>query len=130
MKKKFEPVVPQSAREAVPSVGTGMHLDDFAVSNPRVDHLEESLAPTIAELKPVIPTTPSPHNAPTRTTKMIATPIEAGLRKMLRELRNEYEVSEAFTIETALRAYFGDRPLAEIAAELRERGGRLRRSKS
>jgi hypothetical protein len=130
MKKNLRPVVPQSASATVP-IG-GMRLDDFAVeSRPlnRLDPLNEALASTLVE-RPPLPIQ-IPHQAPAvRATKMIATPIDAGLRKRLRELRNDYEISEAFIIETALQEYFDGRPLAEIAAELRERGGRLRRPKS
>jgi hypothetical protein len=104
-----------------------MRLDDFKVESERLEHLNESLAPTIAE-RPVPPMIP--QALPVRNTKMIATPIDAVLRKKLRELRNEHEISEAFIIETALQEYFRGRPLVEIAVELRERGGRLRRSKS
>jgi hypothetical protein len=60
---------------------------------------------------------------------MIATPIDAHLRQRVRELRGQYEISEAFVVETALRTFFGDRPLADVAADLRARGGRLRRNR-
>jgi hypothetical protein len=60
---------------------------------------------------------------------MIATPIDAQLRLRVRELRGQYEISEAFVVETALRTFFADRPLADVAADLRARGGRLRRSR-
>ncbi len=106
-----------------------MRLDDFGDDGVRRQHVDEALASTVGQrsILPASPTAPSP--SPTRTTKMIATPIDATLRKMIRDLRGEHEVSEAFTLETALRDYFGDRPLDEIAADLRRRGGRLRRTK-
>jgi hypothetical protein len=130
MKKNFQPVVPQSARANVPSLpNAGMRLDDFSTPNERSEHLNESLASTIAEPPPPQERA-TPQSQPVRATKMIATPIDIGLRKTLRELRNGYEISEAFTIEIALKSYFDNRPLEEIAVELRERGGRLRRPKA
>lgn len=104
-----------------------MRLDDFGDDSGRREHLDEALASTVGQ-RPALPASPTAPS-PSRTTKMIATPIDATLRKMIRDLRGEHEVSEAFTLETALRDYFGDRPLDEIAADLRRRGGRLRRTK-
>jgi len=131
--KKLNERTPISARAAVPTLPVasgGMRLDDFGDDDgTRREHVDEALASTVGQrsVLPASPTAPSPP--PSRTTKMIATPIDARLRKMIRDLRGEHEVSEAFTLETALRDYFGDRPLDEIAADLRRRGGRLRRTK-
>lgn len=104
-----------------------MRLEDFDDDSARREHVDEALASTVGQ-RAVSPPTPTP-SPPTRTTKMIATPIDAKLRKVIRDLRSEHEVSEAFTLETALQEYFRDRSLDDIAADLRRRGGRLRRTK-
>jgi hypothetical protein len=104
-----------------------MRLDDFNDDGDRREHVDEALASTVGQ-RAVVPSPPSP-SPPARTTKMIATPIDAKLRKVIRDLRSEHEVSEAFTLETALREYFRDRSLDDIAADLRRRGGRLRRTR-
>jgi len=113
-----------------------MRLADFAEDAGRREHIDDALASAVAQRSapPAIEPTsaPEPPMQPKpamRPTKMIATPIDSTLRKMIRSLRNEHDVSEAFTIETALREYFSDRPLEEIAADLRHRGGRLRRTR-
>ena len=72
------------------------------------------------------PPAPEPKKA---TVKMISTPIDAELRLRVRELRSVHEISEAFVLESALRDFFGDRDLTEVAADLRARGGRLRRNR-
>jgi hypothetical protein len=105
MKKQLQEVIPRSARSVAPQP---------APRAPRT--LASSPAPQIAR-------------PPKPTTKMIATPIDAQLRQRVRELRGQYEISEAFVVETALRAFFADRPLADVAADLRARGGRLRRNR-
>jgi len=142
MKKQLQEVTPRSARSAAPppalpapASGSVMSLDDLP-ADARSQHVEESLeravlpreeaAPTKAE-----PPTPIVRSAepPKPATKMIATPIDAQLRQRVRELRGQYEISEAFVVETALRSFFGERPLADVAADLRARGGRLRRTR-
>jgi len=131
--KKLNERSPVSARVAVPAPAAptvGMRLDDFPDEADRREHVDEALTSAIGQR----PTPPSPPSlvaatkSRLRPTKMIATPIDASLRKMIRDLRGDHEVSEAFTLETALREYFGDRSLDEIAADLRRRGGRLRRT--
>lgn len=82
-------------------------------------------APPITETSPA--SAPPPKARP--ATKMIATPIDAELRLRVRDLRGRHEISEAFVVETALTEFFGSRPLEEIAADLRARGGRLRRNR-
>lgn len=94
--------------------------------------LERTVLPQAREARP--PSRPEPQDAaavrPTKpTTKMIATPIDAQLRQRVRELRGQYEISEAFVLETALRTFFADRALVDVAADLRARGGRLRRTR-
>ncbi len=126
--KKLSERAPISARAAVPTPpNSAMRLEDFDDDSPRREHVDEALASTVGQ-RIVSPSTPTP-SPPARTTKMIATPIDAKLRKVIRDLRSEHEVSEAFTLETALREYFRDRSLDDIAADLRRRGGRLRRTK-
>ena len=144
MKKQLHEVTPRSARSVAPQLaptasaaGGVMSLDDLS-ETARSQHVEESLERTVLpqprEEMPSKTTAPSP--APTRAvrplkpaTKMIATPIDAELRQRVRDLRGHYEISEAFVVETALRAFLADRPLADVAADLRARGGRLRRNR-
>jgi hypothetical protein len=146
-KKGFEEVAPRSARTAAPipaavlPASGVMRLDDLSADDARTAHVTESLERVVlppAEEEVATPPAPSvgapPRPAPPavqphkRMTKMIATPIDSELRARLRDLRN-YEISEAFVLETALRAFFADRPVADIAADLRARGGRLRRAR-
>jgi len=138
MKKQLQEVAPRSARTVAPPPSTAtsgavMSLDDLPTSQ-RTQHVEESLErallPPAAEetSRRTDPPTPSAHPAKPAT-KMIATPIDAQLRQRVRELRGQYEISEAFVVETALRTFLADRPLADVAADLRARGGRLRRSR-
>ena len=137
--KKLNERPPVSAREAVPpppAPSGGMRLADFAEDAGRREHIDDALASAVAQRSapPAIEPTSAPEppiqpKPAMRPTKMIATPIDSTLRKTIRSLRNEHDVSEAFTIETALREYFSDRPLEEIAADLRHRGGRLRRTR-
>jgi len=132
--KKLTERVSVSAREAVPlrdapAAKVGMRLGDFDGEAERREHIDQALASTVASVPASVASIPPERGRPAmRPTKMIATPIDATLRKILRDLRNEHEVSEAFILETALREYFGTRPLDEIAADLRRRGGRLRRT--
>ncbi len=131
--KKLNERSPVSARAAVPPSAAptaGMRLDDFSNEGDRREHVDEALTSTIGQ-RSALPSAPSlaeSTKSRLRPTKMIATPIDASLRKMIRDLRGDHEVSEAFTLETALREYFGDRSLEDIAADLRRRGGRLRRT--
>lgn len=141
MKKQLQEVVPRSARTVAPPPqvpsGAVMSLDDLP-GDVRSQRVEEALERTVLppreeeaarKTEPVLPATPAlPPAAP--TTKMIATPIDAQLRMRVRELRSQHEISEAFVVETALRTFFGDRPLADVAADLRARGGRLRRNRA
>jgi hypothetical protein len=146
MKKQLQEVAPRSARtvtppaSAVPAPGAVMSLDDLAGGDARSQHVEQSLEravlpqPQVQEEEAPPKSDPVPAASPVAqpakpATKMIATPIDAQLRLRVRELRGQYEISEAFVVETALRAFFADRPLAEVAADLRARGGRLRRSR-
>jgi hypothetical protein len=143
MKKQLQEVIPRSARSVAPqpaptapAAGGVMSLDDLS-ETARSQHVEESLERTVlpqpreeapratAATSTVTPQTVRP---PKPATKMIATPIDAQLRQRVRDLRGQYEISEAFVVETALRAFLADRPLADVAADLRARGGRLRRN--
>jgi hypothetical protein len=114
-----------------------MSLDDLP-GNERSQIVEESLEravlPQTKEEEPARKIEPAPMAAPvpvraSPTTKMIATPIESQLRQRVRDLRGQFEISESFVVETALRAFFADRPLSDVAADLRARGGRLRRTR-
>ena len=87
----------------------------------------EALPATVAPAASGVPTVPAQSAKP--ITKMIATPIDAILRQRVRELRGQYEISEAFVVETALRAFFANRTIDDVAADLRARGGRLRRNR-
>lgn len=64
-----------------------------------------------------------------KATAMIATPIDSALRKEVRDLRNFFQISESFVIESALRLLFDGRTLDDVAGELKAQGGRLRRSR-
>lgn len=149
MKKNLQEVRPRSARTVAPpptaappaaapaAPGAVMSLDDLP-GDQRSQHLEESLERTVLpqprEEEAKSRTDPAPAVAPAppppkASTKMIATPIDAQLRLRVRELRGQYEISEAFVVETALRTFFGDRAIADVAADLRARGGRLRRTR-
>lgn len=145
MKKQLQEVAPQSARSIAPlpsaqpqpspeRVGAVMSLDELP-GDARSLYVEESLERTILQprVEDTAPATtafaPAVQATGKRGTKMIATPIDAELRRSVRELRGQYEVSESFVVETALRAFFADRPLADIASDLRARGGRLRRAR-
>jgi len=152
--KKLAELTPRSASTVAPTptpvhvsppTGWAMTLDDLP-GGVRSAHLEESLERdvlaigreeevparavevAVAASTAVSPSPPPPEIKP-RATKMIATPIDASLRDRLRELRGSYSISEAFVVETALRTFFADRTLADVASDLRIRGGRLRRSK-
>ncbi len=133
MKKQLQEIAPRSARAlATPPpvpVGRAMSLDDLNDDHLRAQHVEESLEralpPRTREIAPVV----SRVESSVRTTKMIATPIDGRLRQSVRAIRAQYEISESFVVETALRLFFADRSLADIAADLRARGGRLRRSR-
>ena len=145
--KKLTEVAPRSARAAAPSPpvpdpppqpGAVMSLDDLPGTDARSQHVEESLERAVlpqsgtagsappATSEPLPPPAPKPAAS---ATKMIATPIDAILRQRVRELRGSYEISEAFVVETALRSFFADRTIDEVAADLRARGGRLRRNR-
>ncbi len=132
MKKHLQEIAPQSARAlATPPapVGRAMLLDDLDHDHPRAQHVEASLERALPPRpREVAPTSFRPEFS-TRTTKMIATPIDGRLRQSVRTIRAQYEISESFVVETALRLFFADRSLADIAADLRARGGRLRRSR-
>jgi hypothetical protein len=144
MKKQLQEVTPRSARSAAPpptvpatTSGSVMSLDDLP-ADARSQQVEESLERAVLPQRqreeglPQRDTSevPTPVARPALpATKMIATPIDAQLRQRVREIRGQYEISEAFIVETALRTFFGDRPLADVAADLRARGGRLRRNR-
>ena len=144
MKKQLQEVAPRSARSVAPQpeppappAGGIMSLDDLS-ETARSQHVEESLERTVLPQPKEEPQTRSapaassiavPLSAQKSTTKMIATPIDAQLRQRVRQLRGQYEISEAFVVETALRTFFADRPIADVAADLRARGGRLRRNR-
>lgn len=134
MKKQLQEVAPRSARTAAPaapaSPGAVMSLDDLpanARSQTVEESLERALLPQVKEEESRENVEPPVSAKP--ATKMIATPIDAQLRQRVRELRGQFEISEAFVIETALRTFFADRPLSDVAADLRARGGRLRRTR-
>ena len=148
MAKKFTEHKPVSARAIVPSVideaPRAMRIEDFpdvenerehittaltSAVKPRLDDSNLDVNPDIRSttvatnrLQAAVPITPA---LPEK--KMISTPIDSGLRKILFELRADYEISIAFTVETALREYFASRPTSSIAEDLKGRGGRLRR---
>lgn len=142
MKKQLQEVTPRSARMVAPPpsaiTGVVMSLDDLP-GNERSQIVEESLERAVLhrakeeepartiELAPAAAAPIPPSAKP--TTKMIATPIESQLRQRLRDLRGQFEISESFVVETALRTFFADRPLSDVAADLRARGGRLRRTR-
>jgi len=139
MKKQLQEVAPRSARTVAPPPetpsGAVMSLDDLP-GDPRSQRVEESLERSVLPPREEgtarrTDTVAPPTSAvpPKPTTKMIATPIDAQLRLRVRELRSQHEISEAFVVETALRTFFADRPLADVAADLRARGGRLRRNR-
>lgn len=140
MKKLLQEVAPRSARSAVPQppvAGAVMSLDDVpgsARSRQVEESLERAVLPQQQAEEPLHQAVPSPMppsvvRPEKAATKMIATPIDAQLRQRVRELRAQYEVSEAFVVETALRTFFGERSISDVAADLRARGGRLRRSR-
>ena len=80
--------------------------------------------------KEPIPSAPATPVPPVKLAlKMISTPIDAEVRRRVRELRLSHDISEAFVLETALRDFFRDREIEEIAMDLRARGGRLRRNR-
>ena len=144
MKKQLQEVTPRSARTVAPppptTTGAVMSLDDLP-GNERsqivAESLERAVLPQGKEEGPArnieparaaasVPVQATPA-AP--ATKMIATPIESQLRQRVRDLRGQFEISESFVVETALRTFFADRPISEVAADLRARGGRLRRTR-
>ncbi len=141
MKKQLQEVTPRSARIVAPpppaTTGAVMALDDLP-GNERSQIVAESLERAVlpqakeegpaeyVEITPAAPPVPLP---PRPATKMIATPIESQLRQRVRDLRGQFEISESFVVETALRAFFAERPLSDVAADLRARGGRLRRTR-
>ncbi len=146
MKKRLQEVTSRSARTLAPPppaiTGAVMSLDDLP-KNERsqivAESLERAVLPpakeeeTARNIEPALAAAPVPVQAtpgmpPRPATKMIATPIESQLRQRVRDLRGQFEISESFVVETALRTFFADRPLSEVAADLRARGGRLRRT--
>lgn len=133
MKKHLQELAPRSARAlAAPPlapVGRAMSLDDLNGGDLRSQHVEESLERALPPRTRMIAPAAPRSESPPRTTKMIATPIDGRLRQSVREIRAQYEISESFVVETALRAFLADRSLADVAADLRARGGRLRRSR-
>ncbi len=144
MKKQLQEVTPRSARTVAPPppaiTGAVMSLDDLP-GNERsqivAESLERAVLPQAKEEETARNIEPAPAAAPfpvratpaTPATKMIATPIESQLRQRVRDLRGQFEISESFVVETALRTFFADRPLSDVAADLRARGGRLRRTR-
>jgi len=141
MKKQLQEVTPRSARTVAPppptTTGAVMSLDDLP-GNERsqivAESLERAVLPQAKEEETARNIEPAPGAVPvpvqaTPATKMIATPIESQLRQRVRDLRGQFEISESFVVETALRTFFADRPLSEVAADLRARGGRLRRTR-
>ena len=144
MKKQLQEVTPRSARTVAPPppaiTGAVMSLDDLP-GNERsqivAESLERAVLPQAKEEETARNIEPAPAAAPVPVqatpaapaTKMIATPIESQLRQRVRDLRGQFEISESFVVETALRTFFADRPLSEVAADLRARGGRLRRTR-
>ena len=144
MKKQLQEVTPRSARTVAPPppaiTGAVMSLDDLP-GNERsqivAESLERAVLPQAKEEETARNIEPAPAAAPfpvratpaTPVTKMIATPIESQLRQRVRDLRGQFEISESFVVETALRTFFADRPLSDVAADLRARGGRLRRTR-
>jgi hypothetical protein len=141
MKKQLQEVTPRSARTAAPptppAAGAFMTLEDLP-ENERSQLVAESLERTLLPQAKEEEAPPSVYSAPAPTpvllpeqpkNKMIATPIDAALRQRVRDLRGQFEISESFVIETALRTFFADRPLSDVAADLRARGGCLRRTR-
>ena len=143
MKKQLHEVAPRSARTVAPPAatliaasGAVMTLDDLPLeghSERIAESLERAVLPQRTEGATPAKTEDSPPATPVRRAKpamkMIATPIDAELRQRVRDLRAQHEIAETFVVETALRTFFADRPLADVAADLRARGGRLRRTR-
>jgi len=96
-----------------------------ALDEGREERISQSLS-VGQEKKEQSPSAP-PTPAPPRVREMLSTPIDASLRQTLRKLRYEFKVAEAFTVETALREFFGVRRIEDVVADLQGRGGRLRR---
>lgn len=123
------------------TVGDQMAPPDFSAdamqSDRNQEHVEarsERLAPipVIAEkkkLNQLPPILKSAQPSAAQRTEQISSPIEATLRQKVRDLRGIHRISEAFTLEYALRALFNDRNLSSIAAELKDAGGGLRRDR-
>jgi hypothetical protein len=129
MKKQLQEVTPRSARTVAPqtpATGAIMSLDDLP-GNERsqivAESLERVVLPQAKEEEPLLaeltPTLPRPTVPAKPTTKMIATPIDSQLRQRVRDLRGQFEISESFIVETALRTFFADRSLSEVATDLR-----------
>ena len=136
MMKKLTEVPARSAIADRP-VGKAMTLDDLG-TDPR----SQVVADSFERVLPQSPSTPAaspatfPHAIPAPATiskasptQMLSTPIDAQMKKKLNQLRLEHGISTAFIVELALTRFFGTRRNDEIAHELLEHGGRLRRTR-
>ena len=114
-----------------------MTLDDL-IADPRSQVVAESFERVLPQSLPTpaasaiafpraIPTPATISKA--SPTQMLSTPIDAQMKKMLNQLRLERGISTAFIVELALTPFFGTRGNDEIAHELLEHGGPLRRTR-
>ena len=99
-----------------------------------VETRSEPIAPTSVtaekkKLDPVLTVIKTAKPTSAQRTEQISSPIDATLRQKVRDLRGTHRISEAFTLEYALRALFNDRNLSSVAAELKDAGGGLRRDR-
>jgi len=125
MAKKLEETAPRPTAHLV--VGAGMKMNDLsAAGDPaRARRLEASYQDREKKVAPSPPPPAAIQKDPAR--EMLSTPIASALRQMLRDLKFYKNISQAFTVETALKDFFANRTMDEVAADLRSRGGRLRR---
>ena len=135
MKKLTE--VPARSAIADRPVGKVMTLDDLG-TDPRSQVVTDSFERVLPQSPPTpaasaiasaraIPTPATISKA--SPTQMLSTPIDAQMKKKLNQLRLEHGISTAFIVELALTRFFGTRDNDEIAHELLEHGGRLRRTR-
>ena len=136
--KKLTEVRARSAIADRP-VGKVMTLDDLG-TDPRSQVVTDSFERVLPQT-PLPPASPVPQITSERAittpitiskaspTQMLSTPIDAQMKKKLNQLRLEHGISTAFIVELALTRFFGTRRNDEIAQELLQQGGRLRRTR-
>jgi len=137
MMKKLTEVPARSAIADRPA-GKVMTLDDLG-TDLRSQVVTDSFERVLPQSTPTPAASPiaSPRAIPAPATiskasptQMLSTPIDAQMKKKLNQLRLEHGISTAFIVELALTRFFGTRGNDEIAKELLEYGGRLRRTRS